>query len=85
MVLAVDMVPGESWVKRIRGIRGNASTKSHIELDELEELDNGNFVELGFQYKALTSMLPHLNVFGGCCGTDHRHLEEIAKHVLSEN
>ena len=22
--------------------------------------------------------LPHLNVMGGCCGTDHRHVEQIA-------
>ena len=79
------LVPGESWVKRIRGIRGNASTKSHAELDESEELDDGNPVDFGFQYKALKSMLPHLNVLGGCCGTDHRHVKEIAKHVLFEN
>jgi S-methylmethionine-dependent homocysteine/selenocysteine methylase len=79
------LVPGESWVQRIRGIRGNASTKSHAELDESEELDDGNPVDLGLQYKALTSMLPHLNVLGGCCGTDHRHVEEIAKHVLFGN
>jgi S-methylmethionine-dependent homocysteine/selenocysteine methylase len=79
------LVSGESWVQRISGIRGNASTKSHAELDESEELDDGNPVELGFQYKALKSMFPHLNVLGGCCGTDHRHVEEIARHVLAEN
>jgi methionine synthase I (cobalamin-dependent) len=21
--------------------------------------------------------LPHINVLGGCCGTDHRHIEQI--------
>jgi len=73
------LVPGESWVQRIRGIRANASTKSHAELDEAGELDDGNPVKLGRQYKELTDRLHHLNVLGGCCGTDHRHIEEICK------
>jgi S-methylmethionine-dependent homocysteine/selenocysteine methylase len=73
------LVPGESWVKRIRGIRANASTKSHAELDEAEELDAGNPLELGRQYRELTDRFHHLNILGGCCGTDHRHVEEICK------
>jgi len=68
---------GENWVKRIRGIRANASTKSHAELDEAEELDDGNPSELGNQYQQLKSVLSNLNVYGGCCGTDHRHIEKI--------
>jgi S-methylmethionine-dependent homocysteine/selenocysteine methylase len=70
---------GESWQKRIRGIRANASAKSHAELDEAEELDDGDPREFGFQYKELTNKLDHLNVLGGCCGTDHRHVAEIAR------
>ena len=73
------MASGESWVKRIRGIRANASAKSHADLDEAEELDDGNPVELARQCKELTERLHHLNVLGGCCGTDHRHIEEICK------
>ena len=73
------LASGESWVQRIRGIRANASTKSHAELDGCEELDEGNPVELGRQYKELTGRFHHLNVLGGCCGTDHRHVEEICK------
>jgi S-methylmethionine-dependent homocysteine/selenocysteine methylase len=73
------LAPGESWAQRIRGIRANASTKSHAELDGAEELDDGNPVELGRQCKELTDRLHHLNVLGGCCGTDHRHVEEICK------
>ena len=69
----------EPWLKRIRGIRANASTKSHAELDEAEELDDGNPVELASQYSQLRSRLSSLNVLGGCCGTDHRHIEEICK------
>jgi S-methylmethionine-dependent homocysteine/selenocysteine methylase len=67
------------WLERIRGIRANASTKSHAELDETEELDEGNPRELGAQYRELVDRLPALSVLGGCCGTDHRHIEEICK------
>jgi S-methylmethionine-dependent homocysteine/selenocysteine methylase len=73
------LAAGEPWVSRIRGLRANASAKSHAELDEAKELDTGNPVELGRQYRELWSRLPNLNVFGGCCGTDHRHVEEICK------
>lgn len=65
------------WLGRIRGIRANASTKNHAELDEAEELDEGNPSELGAQYRELVDRLPALSVLGGCCGTDHRHIEEI--------
>lgn len=78
------LVVDEPWVQRISGIRANASTKSHAELDEIEGLDDGNPVELGNQYSELKSRLKHLNVFGGCCGTDHRHVEEICKACLPQ-
>jgi S-methylmethionine-dependent homocysteine/selenocysteine methylase len=67
------------WVARIHGLRANASTKSHAELDSAAELDMGNPSELGRQYRALRSKLLNLNVLGGCCGTDYRHVEEICK------
>lgn len=70
---------GGTWTKRIRGLRANASRRSHAELDESTELDDGNPEELGTQYRALTSLLPQLAVVGGCCGTDHRHVEAICK------
>jgi len=69
---------GEAWVQRVRGLRANASTKSHAELDEAEELDDGNPEELGEHHRALVEMLPHLAVLGGCCGTDHRHIAAIS-------
>ena len=68
------LAAGETWVKRIRGLRSNASTLSHAELDETEELDDGNPRELGRQHGQLRSRLGHINVYGGCCGTDHRHV-----------
>ena len=70
---------GEAWVERIGGIRANASCKSHAELDEATELDDGNPVELGQQYKQLKHHLHKLNVVGGCCGTNHHHVAEITQ------
>lgn len=69
---------GERWVERIRGLRANASRRSHQELDAAPDLDDGDPDELGRQYRDLRSKLPHLAVLGGCCGTDHRHVAAIA-------
>lgn len=77
--------PDAPWVQRIRAIRANASALSHAELDEAEELDDGNPLELGTQYAELINMLPNLNIFGGCCGTDHRHIAAICKAVTTLN
>ncbi len=67
-----------AWLQRIGGIRANASTKSHEDLDNSVELDEGNPLVLGQEYKALLDKLTQLRVIGGCCGTDHRHIEAIA-------
>jgi S-methylmethionine-dependent homocysteine/selenocysteine methylase len=67
----------EAWPQRIRGLRANASTMSHAELDEAEELDDGDPEDLGARYAALRERLPRVNVLGGCCGTDHRHVAAI--------
>ena len=73
----------EGWTNRIKMIRANASIKSHTELDEAETLDDGSPIELGIQYQKLKTLLPNLNILGGCCGTDIRHIEEICKNALS--
>ena len=70
------------WPERIRGLRANASTRSHAELDEAEELDEGDPTDLGARYAHVRDLLPQLNVFGGCCGTDHRHVEKIRDACL---
>ena len=73
------MIDDGAWTKRIHGLRCNASRLSHAELDECEVLDDGNPVELAQQYLELKARMPWLNVFGGCCGSDLRHVTEIAK------
>jgi S-methylmethionine-dependent homocysteine/selenocysteine methylase len=71
------LADGGSWVSRIGGLRTNASMKSHAELDEAEELDEGDPADLGARHAALKERLPAVNVLGGCCGTDHRHVDAI--------
>lgn len=68
----------EPWTRRIGGLRANASKRSHRELNDSADLDAGNPVELGAEYRELLRRHPQINVLGGCCGTDHRHIECIA-------
>lgn len=68
---------GGRWIDRIRGIRANASKRSHAELDASSDLDAGDPVELGGQYAALLRAFPQIRVIGGCCGTDHRHVARM--------
>jgi S-methylmethionine-dependent homocysteine/selenocysteine methylase len=70
------------WAHRIRGLRCNASRLSHAELDACETLDSGNPVEMAQQYAEIRQRLPWINVFGGCCGSDFRHIREIARSLL---
>jgi S-methylmethionine-dependent homocysteine/selenocysteine methylase len=71
------------WLDRIRGLRANASTKSHTELDGAAELDRGDPDDLAARYTELGHRLPALHVIGGCCGTDHHHVEAIAHAFTS--
>ena len=73
------LTEGAPFIQRIQGLRANASRMSHAELNEAPQLDAGNPVELGVQYAQLKKQFAQLNVLGGCCGTDHRHVEQIAK------
>lgn len=79
------LVAGEPWIDRIGGIRANASARSHAELNSLKHLDRGDPEDFGRQYKKLCQVLPRLHVFGGCCGTDHRHVAEICRACLTAN
>ena len=74
-----DVLDGTSeWAARIGGLRANASQLSHAELDVMVELDEGDPADLAARYVALRPLLPALQVLGGCCGTDHRHVAAIA-------
>ena len=70
------------WVTRVCGLRANASSLDHGTLCQLGHLEEGDPVELGQQMAEMARRFPHINVWGGCCGTDHVHINEIAKAVL---
>jgi homocysteine S-methyltransferase len=77
------LILGEGWNARVRGLRANASTMSHAELDAAESLDIGDIEDFGARYAALRAELPHLTVLGGCCGSDARHIDAIRRHCTS--
>ncbi len=70
---------GGTSLRRLRGLRANASCMSHEELDDAEELDTGNPEELGRQHAELLSLFPSITILDGCCGTDLRHIEHISR------
>lgn len=70
-------------IGRIRLLRANASRASHAELDQADELDDGNPAELADEYAALRRRHPQLQVLGGCCGTDARHIQAIAQACMT--
>lgn len=72
---------GADWLERIYAVRANASCKSHAELDEATSLDRGNPNALANEYRDLKNILPHFNVFGGCCGTDINHITSICEEI----
>lgn len=78
------LAAGGAWRERISAVRANASRLSHAELDEAEELDSGNPEELARDYADLHRYLPKLCVYGGCCGTDHRHVRQIGLACVAE-
>jgi len=76
---------GGDWVKRIRGIRANASQMSHEELDAAEELDSGDPQDLAERYRFIVDAMPWVRVLGGCCGTDHRHISAISNSCCGQH
>jgi len=80
-----ELRSGAPEFARIRGLRANASSKSHAELNESLELDSGDPEALGAEYARICEVMPQLSIFGGCCGTDHRHVERIAEAVMRDD
>ncbi len=74
---------GEHWLDRVKGVKANASTKSHQELDESETLDAGDPIDLGRRYSMLRRDFPGMRILGGCCGTDHRHVAAICEACMA--
>lgn len=70
--------PGAPWLERVRGLRANASRRSHQELNDAPDLDDGDPAELGGEHADILRRLPQIKVLGGCCGTDHRHVAAMS-------
>jgi homocysteine S-methyltransferase len=83
--LASLLCEAGDWTGRLRGLRANASRRSHAELEAATALDEGDPTELGGQYAGLLQRFPQIAVLGGCCGTDHRHVREVARSCLSRS
>jgi S-methylmethionine-dependent homocysteine/selenocysteine methylase len=77
--LAGALAESGGWPERVRGLRANASRRSHAELDASPDLDAGDPEQLAGEYCDLRSVFRRLAVVGGCCGTDHRHVEAIGR------
>jgi len=73
---------GSDWLKRIGGLRTNASRCSHAELDAMSELDRGDPEDLAALHAELLLRHPQIKVLGGCCGTDLAHITAIAEACL---
>ncbi|RKT79583.1 homocysteine S-methyltransferase [Terracoccus luteus] len=71
------LAAGGVWLTRVTGLRCNASTRSHAELDEATELDEGDPVQFARDHGPLLAALPNVDVLGGCCGTDVRHVQAL--------
>ena len=76
--------PDAPWTRRIRGIRANASGRSHTEPDSASELDSGDPVAFGRDYAEIRSRFPNLTVLGGCCGTDRRHIGRLRRPACDQ-
>lgn len=72
------------WLARLKGLRANASTKSHAELDDSTELDRGDPSRLAREIEALRRDYS-LSIVGGCCGTDAAHLRAIAEACRAQD
>jgi len=72
--------PGD-WVRRVRGVRPNASKMDKMALCQIGHLEEGDPEELGRLCGDLARQYPHMDIWGGCCGTWDNHLNEIAKNV----
>ena len=80
---ARELQSGMPWVGRIGGLRANASSKSHAELDASPDIDIGDIAGLADDHAELLPLLSNLHLIGGCCGTDHRHIKAICTRCLS--
>lgn len=74
------LTPG-NWMARLGGFMPNAVAMETLDLCKLGHLEDGDPEELGNQMAGLAQRFPHIHVWGGCCGTDGRHIGQITRQV----
>jgi len=67
--------------KRFLGIQANTSPLSYKELDNSPILRSSEPEEFAQAMKELHESHP-MKLFGGCCGTDGRHMKEMARQLM---
>jgi len=72
--------PG-AWLSRIRSLRPNAVLMEKNKLCTLGHLEDGDPEDLGLRMGDLAARYPHIDIWGGCCGTWEAHLDQIASRV----
>lgn len=72
-----------AWTNRLGGFMPNAVAAETLDLCKLGHLEDGDPEELGDQMAGLARRFGHVNVWGGCCGTDGRHVGQITRKVAA--
>lgn len=75
--IAAALTPNDDWSAHVTGLRVNASRQTHAELNDAAELDEGDIADLVSEHEKLAASLPRLDIVGGCCGTDVRHVAAL--------
>jgi homocysteine S-methyltransferase len=75
---ALESAEDPSILKRVIGLQANASWKCTDELNYFETVEVERPEVFGGQMAEILR-LHHLQILGGCCGTDARHIHEVAK------
>jgi S-methylmethionine-dependent homocysteine/selenocysteine methylase len=69
------------WIERIRSLRPNASMAEKQALCQIGHLEAGDPESLGAHMGALARRFPHIDIWGGCCGTWDDHLRAVAQQL----
>jgi len=77
VLAGLDADDGSAWRSRLLGLRYNASTRSHAELDDADDLDAGDLDTMAAGHDRVVGRLPGVTVVGGCCGTDASHVARL--------
>lgn len=78
----MNVPSGTGWQERIGGLRANASSRSHAELEAAPELDIGDPEALADEKALVEARLPNLCAIGCCCGTDHRPVAAMVRRFV---